>query len=178
MSTSGSFIKPNSREFIELIAMNMRHFFEKYNLLPKDSRALDINTLNGMIEAVGGKLIKSIDNKTYIEKTDEDAFTIYYAEIGEYGVFPYMSILHELGHAALHLKEMEIGKTLDCNGKDLRHDEAWLFARALAMPRKNFEKVAIEHLKNGCYDIMGIIRVYNEGHFQIRLRGKELNIWG
>ncbi|MCL2375509.1 MAG: hypothetical protein FWC82_03185 [Firmicutes bacterium] len=176
-----------------LIATRLRQMLTKDPAhLSQDSYREDLDTLQDednlriMIESVGGKLIQDEPEydengniikpaRNYVVRT-ENGFIIYFKqEDGEH--FPYLSILHELGHAFMHMRDKEAGYTMYCDGKDSTHDEAWVFARTLAMPRKFFEEIAIENFKDDKYHLKGIIETYKEDYFQIQTRGLELNIW-
>lgn len=165
----------------ERVATEMRQYFIEKKILPQDARSLDMDTLAAMVAAVGGTLMpipegaESEEGVAYVEKDEnDDSFTIYYAKPESENHVPYLSVLHELGHAALHLDKH---KKLACKGLGTIHDEADLFARTLAMPRQIFEQVAVENLENGTFNLRNIVKTYREDYFQILQRGQELKIW-
>lgn len=163
----------NKRKYyIEKIALDARNRLVEENIINKDEKSLNEEQLEQIISFFGGELnVLNKERDTYIKKTDENKYVIYY-----YRAYNYLQVIHELGHAFLNFDQMEIDKPYFFNGFGEEDTEASLFARAFIMPRENFEQVIINHLNDGKYSIQNVANEYNIDYLEVLARGEELNI--
>lgn len=163
----------NNRKFyIEKIASDARKRLVEVEIIDKDEKALSMEQLKKIVAFYGGELkIYEQDRETCIEKISEDDYVIHYC-----GSNNYLQVIHELGHAFLHFDNLEIGKRYRFDGLGIEDAEASLFARAMIMPRTNFEQVVIEYIKGGKYSIQDVANDYKTDYLEVLARGEELNI--
>ena len=122
-----------------------------------------------IVQKFRGKLERDEEGSgTRIKKTAREGFTIYYKE-----PIDYLDVLYELGHAFLDLNKMRVGDVKYCGGADDFDGTVGLFARSFAMPRKDFERIAIEFNK----DVDRIARYFDIDYFQAYQRGIDIDIW-
>ena len=174
-------MESDEKFYIERIALAARKKFfnEKNKEIIKKFSFIDLKEL---IDFFGGELktLESADqpfgsdNKPtdYIEKINDEKFIIFHrAESNS------LKILHELGHAFLHLPDYESGVKFANEGKSSEDTEADLFARAFLMPREEFEQVVIENINDGQCNIQKVADKYGLNYLDVLKRGSELNIW-
>lgn len=166
--------KVNSKRkfYIEKIALDARNRLIEKRIINEDAKALNFEQLEQIISFYGGELrVSSKQEKPSIRKKSEDEFIIQCNRKNNY-----LQVLHELGHAFLHLDDMKINEECYYEGYGIEDSEASLFARAFVMPRNDFEKVVIEHLNNGKYTAQNVANEYGIDYFEVLARGEELNI--
>jgi len=116
----------------------------------------------------------------FIQKTDEGFFISFSNKNDR---FPYFEVLHELGHAKLHLDKMKVGERWYCNSPGYAHAEADDFALEFAMPKEAF----VASIKSNPYqdkDRVGECNYYAVAEYfrvnpmNIRRRSRQLTGWG
>jgi len=123
-----------------------------------------------------------IKDPYFIQKTSKYTFEIYF-ENDKHGEFPYLSILHALGHVALDwgnmIKRVKLEKGVSnrryCKGIGFDYRDALVFARAFAMPEKHFREIAASNSNK--YDRIYFAEIYRIYSSEVVLRGIELDIW-
>lgn len=172
-----NFVKENDnmnsqrRYYIEKIALDARKRLVAKGIIAEDQKILKPEHLEAIITFYGGELKLHDVSETFIEKTSNDSFTIYYSTLSNY-----LHVIHELGHAFLNLDDMEVGDKCYFDGFGANDTEASLFARAFVMPRSNFEQVVIDHLNDGKFSIQNVAEEYQIDYLEVLARGEELNI--
>lgn len=116
---------------------------------------------------------KEVEADSYFVRISDD----YNFEIG-YIKFKLMSVIHELGHAFLELKNAEL-KCLNWNDGSISKSENMTnaFARAFVMPRERFLKKVSENSKRGRCDILSVAKSFGVDYTHAYIRGKELHLW-
>lgn len=161
------------RIYIERIALAARNRLIETRKIDKEIRALDEEQLRDIISFFGGTLenLEKAEEQTCIKKTSEKGYVIRYCKLNNY-----IQVIHELGHAFLILDQMKIGDTRLYHGSEEDDVEASLFARAFIMPRTDFERVVIDHLRDGKFSAQNVAKVYGVSYLEVMARGEELNI--
>lgn len=148
------------------------------NMHSKNALSISFADMKKIVALFDGNLKRCINpdvNCPYIQKTDDLSFVIYYSDENDF-----MGLFHDLGHAFLHfsqLPQLESGEEMHYNGTTLLDMEAQLFARAIIMPRDEFEQVVIRHTVDGKCNVQNVADVYGISYLDVIARGKELNIW-
>ena len=116
---------------------------------------------------------QKVEADSYFVKTSDD----YRFEIG-YLRFKLMSVVHELGHAFLELKNAKL-KCLnwDNGSQSTSENMANAFARAFVMPRDRFLKKVSEYSERGRCDILNVADSFGVDYIDAYVRGKELHLW-
>lgn len=162
---------------LKLIEKNLfRKNASEENMCTKNALSVSFDTVKSIITLFDGKLEKGLDlkgNYPYIRRVDDSAFVIFYKDENDF-----VSLFHDLGHAFLHFSQLkDSNHEMHYNGTTLLDMEAQLFARALIMPRDEFEQVVIRHTVNGKCNVQDVADVYGISYLDVIARGKELNIW-
>lgn len=169
-------MESNRKYYIECIALDAMDAIKNDVLKNIPQRGtFSFRDLKGIVEFFGGDFREAPDDddRTYIEKSGEDSYTIEYSKKSNY-----LQVIHELGHVFLgHLANLSVGQRIYCRGVTAYDNEAALFARAFIMPRNDFEKVVIDNTVNGKCDIRKIAEAYGIDYVEVIARGKELDIW-
>jgi hypothetical protein len=160
-------------EKVRITAEKARQYSLEYGCIDKNQRGMDEKNLRKIIELFGGefKISEEEEPSATITKIG-DGFCIEYTKKASV-----LQILHELGHALLHLDDMEEGETLHCNGIQDKDTKADFFAREYLMPRDIFEIAVIDNLNNDGCDIQNIATDYGISYIEALARGVELKIW-
>ncbi len=159
--------------YINKLATEARRGCEQENEFLKGMRNLQENEMQQVVESFGGKLEQisddSMESNALISGT-QDNFVIKYKN------YHTIDILHELGHAFLHLEKKKKEKPLD-GDYGLDETSASVFARAFLMPEYLFYNDVIENSINRICDIQHIADMYSTTCSDVITRGRELNLW-
>lgn len=145
------------------------------NIHSKNALSISFEDMRKIIMLFDGKLEKCSDQNTncpYIRRVGDSSFIIFYTDENDF-----MGLFHDLGHAFLHYSQLELCNEMHYNGTTLSDMEAQLFARAIIMPRDEFEQVVIQHTIDGKCNVQDVADVYGISYLDVIARGKELNIW-
>lgn len=162
---------------LKLIEKNLfRNNVTEESMCTKNALSISFDNVRSIITLFDGRLEKSLDSKKnypYICKEDDSSFVIFYRDENDF-----MGFFHDLGHAFLHFSQLDDSNCeMHYNGTTLFDMEAQLFARAILMPRDEFEQVVIRHTVNGKCKVQDVADVYGISYLDVIARGKELNIW-
>lgn len=149
---------------------------------------LDTNTLDSLINALGGNLKQDdelgLASSGKIEKNEDKGFSIIIPS-SEPETRKKFSIAHELGHLFLHMdylnpekwEEVKEGTVYNRLGSTQEEFEANEFAAALLMPRKLYqEKLDEAYVGDGRYDIAVVADFFCVSLDAAKNRGRWLNL--
>jgi hypothetical protein len=168
-------MKKEDKIWVENIAEMALNSWKEVRKVEEDKRPLSRDNVKDIVEVFGGTLCNGEETKIIWNKYTS-RFEI--SCPSQDTSFDYLSVLHELGHAFFDINALKEGEVFSCEGVDVNDDKAWLFARTIGMPRKQFEQVLLDNLmENGTYNVEAVAKEYDVDYFQVLLRGEELNIW-